>query len=570
MSGKLSENNGPTRLLRTAGGTLAAGILFCMLITPMLSSWMNYYLQDIINTALVTDNRLIIMRMLLIGFGVWMIKHFIEFTADLLKSQLLCRVKTDLRNQMFDAILNQNTARVIEEADKTEIVSRFTNDLYVLEDRYYTNLIALPFNITSFVILGFSFFRLNSLIAGLVVLYVSAAFGMPVFLAKYLDDKSDIYLEKIGILTKKLKSIVSSVQIIKNYGAEEEMKTHFSQINHETEEARFDSEAAIIQSTHTAGLIIWFVQFISLGLGLILLTKGKMLVGTVIACRMFARDIALPIRSMVENISRMKSVHSLRQRMSDEITQYASQDNQKSDPGTTVEGNKDLSFENVEYKVNGKTIINHFTFHFKHGKKYLVIGPNGAGKSTLLALAKRCRVLTGGDIKVGDTSIKSLSGKEINKLISYIPEKTALMWDSVGNNITLRQQFTQEDLESALKNARLRIPLEREVHDISDDLSSGEKRKIELARCLLRKIPIVLFDEILSSLDQETAYEIEQMILGYEGTVIMVSHVFFGNLLREYDEILLLDQGELLVHGTYDELIRSNDQFRRFCKMYEE
>ena len=78
----------------------------------------------------------------------------------------------------------------------------------------------------------------------------------------------------------------------------------------------------------------------------------------------------------------------------------------------------------------------------------------------------------------------------------------------------------------------------------------------------------MIFDEVVSTLDIETAYEIEKMILEYsDKTVIFVSHNFSGKLIKEYDEILVMDSGKLLAHGTYDELIRDCEYFRRICEI---
>ena len=78
----------------------------------------------------------------------------------------------------------------------------------------------------------------------------------------------------------------------------------------------------------------------------------------------------------------------------------------------------------------------------------------------------------------------------------------------------------------------------------------------------------MIFDEVVSTLDIETAYEIEKMVLEYEKqTMIFISHNFSGKLIREYDEILVMDSGRLVDHGTYDELIENSSYFRNICEI---
>ena len=110
--------------------------------------------------------------------------------------------------------------------------------------------------------------------------------------------------------------------------------------------------------------------------------------------------------------------------------------------------------------------------------------------------------------------------------------------------------------------------MNRMVNDEGKNISSGEQRRIEIARSLLHSAKVLIFDEVVSTLDIETAYGIEKLALGFEDkTVVFISHNFSGKLIREYDEILVMESGRLLAHGNYDELIKSCDYFRRICEI---
>ena len=108
--------------------------------------------------------------------------------------------------------------------------------------------------------------------------------------------------------------------------------------------------------------------------------------------------------------------------------------------------------------------------------------------------------------------------------------------------------------------------MERSVTDEGRNISSGEQRRIEIARSLLESAKVLIFDEVVSTLDIETAYDIERMALDLaDKTVIFISHNFSGKLIKEYDEILVMESGKLLAHGTYADLISSCEYFRRIC-----
>ena len=103
---------------------------------------------------------------------------------------------------------------------------------------------------------------------------------------------------------------------------------------------------------------------------------------------------------------------------------------------------------------------------------------------------------------------------------------------------------------------------------MKDGISSGEQRRIEIARALLKSAPILIFDEVVSTLDIETAYEIEKSALELEDkTMIFISHNFSGKLIRNYDQILVMSGGRLEAVGTYQELMANNNYFRRICEI---
>ena len=175
---------------------------------------------------------------------------------------------------------------------------------------------------------------------------------------------------------------------------------------------------------------------------------------------------------------------------------------------------------------------------------------------------------TGGQIYIGNRPLSSISNRELSRIVSYLNENVSLFSGLVRDNITLSRNDDQTCFDNAVANAKVNVDLDREIVDGGINISSGEQRRIEIARSLFDSVSILIFDEVVSTLDIETAYEIEKMILEYsDKTVIFVSHNFSGKLIKEYDEILVMDSGKLLAHGTYDELIRDCEYFRRICEI---
>jgi ABC-type multidrug transport system fused ATPase/permease subunit len=147
-------------------------------------------------------------------------------------------------------------------------------------------------------------------------------------------------------------------------------------------------------------------------------------------------------------------------------------------------------------------------------------------------------------------------------------ENVSLFSGSVKENILLFENQDEANFEQAVHNAHVCLAMDRQIADEGRNISSGEQRRIEIARSLLRSSKVLVFDEVVSTLDIETAYDVERLALDLkEQTIIFVSHNFSGKLIREYDEILVIEDGVLLNHGPYEELVRECDYFRRICEI---
>ena len=127
-------------------------------------------------------------------------------------------------------------------------------------------------------------------------------------------------------------------------------------------------------------------------------------------------------------------------------------------------------------------------------------------------------------------------------------------------------EYSEEELQKAVENAQMNLNIDREINDCGTNISSGEQRRIEIARSILRNVKVLIFDEVVSTLDVVTAYEIEKMILEYsDKTVIFISHNFSGKLIKNYDEILVVGDGKIVNHGTFEHLYNTCEYFKEIC-----
>lgn len=544
-------------------------LILLMIAEPSINAWLNFWQQDLFNAATVGTAKVLILRLLIVGFLVWMSKRFIEYTVAVLKARFVCNAKENIKHDVFLNMFQLNTSNMRARASSGEYLSVFVNDITILERKYFDGLLGLIGGLFSLLILGMSFVILNTKLAIAIISFGLITMFVPVAFANKLSSKNLAYSIKLSRFTQKLKEYFGAYSTIKNYSIEQIISQKFDAANSDSENSKFEVDAAMALANNIGSMLSWFMQFMGVGLGLIYVIRGEILIGTVISARSFASDLASPLQSIVASLNSIRSVKKIVKKI-DDLSRTDSTNSTQVSAASEMPASRqfDVRFDDLVIKVEGKNIIDHFSFTFKEGKKYLIVGKNGAGKSTMFKALKKQIQQTEGRIFIGERALSSIQNRELSRIVSYLNENVSMFSGLVKDNITLSRDYDEKRLDSAAANAKVNVDLNREIADGGINISSGEQRRIEIARSLFDSVSVLIFDEVVSTLDIETAYEIEKMILGYsDKTVVFVSHNFSGKLIREYDEILVMDHGRLLAHGTYDALLEECAYFRRICEI---
>jgi ATP-binding cassette subfamily C protein len=550
-------------------------ILILIIVEPSINSVLNFWLQSLFNSAKPGVDVLYVMRLLIIGFLLWMLKRVVVFSSGVIKTRFICNTKEEVKHNLFVAIMGRRTANISQIASSGEYISVFTNDISILESRFYNQIVSLISSIFSLAILGTSFFALSWKLATAIISFGVVSMFVPFFFSKKMNEKNLEFSNSISKFTQSVKEYIVSYPTIKNYSIEKVISEKFDEVNQETEDAKFEADYSLLLANNVGQLLSWFMQFIGVGIGIMMVIDGEILIGTVIAAQSFAGDLALPLQNIIININSIRSVKQIVKKIYDLEQTDGERTNEKQPTTQSDTDSKqlsdmryDITFDHVGLKIGQKQIIKDFNFTFKAGKKYLVVGLNGSGKSSLFKLLKKWYEECEGGIYINDTPLSTMKNRELSHIVSYMNENVSLFSGSVKENILLFENQDEANFEQVVHNAHVCLALDRQIADEGRNISSGEQRRIEIARSLLRSSKVLVFDEVVSTLDIETAYDVERLALDLkEQTIIFVSHNFSGKLIREYDEILVIEDGVLLNHGPYEELVRECDYFRRICEI---
>lgn len=538
-------------------------ILLPLLITrPILSSWIGIRVGEFFDLAIYGTSY----KKVIIGFAVifilWVTNYSIIFYwTKLLKAFLVTRFRQDTKHEMFSYVMNVN-ADDFNTMEPGDYIAAFSNDITILEDRYFKSVLELFEYIITIVIVGGVFFTLDPLLAGTVAAFGAIGAVISITLAKYTRKMNDRFIKSFYGFTQGIKELFSSFRTIKNYNITSQIQNRFDRMNNETEDKKYQADFALEFVNSISAAFSGFLMFSVIGIGLIKVMQGNITMGIVITAYNFASDLSTPLQNCLHKVNEIRSVKTITDKINTfrTLSQNSTKDIDENRVINTVAN--DLEYREVSFAIGEKKVLSDFSFVFEEGKKYLIIGKNGAGKSTLFKLLKRMYGNYTGTITVGGIDIAKMSYETLGGYSSYLNEDVNVYSTSVRENITLFRNVSEEMLSRAVSTAHVEVDLDRQIRDNGSNISSGEKRRIEIARTLVQNTPIIVFDEVISTLDIETAYEIEQLALSLNSTVIFISHNFSGKLVQKYDEILLLGYGVLLGHGPHEELLSSNPYYR--------
>ncbi len=544
-------------------------IVLLMIVEPSINAALNFWLQRLFNSATVGADKIMLLRLLTAGFLMWISKRLVTHAMLVVRDRFICNMKGDIKRNLFTKLFHINTSNISESGSSGEFISMFTNDILLLEQRFFNQIMGLVSGVFSVLILGWSFVTLNATLAWTIIGFGVLTMFVPLFFSKVLNAKNYRYTQKIAQFTQKLKEYIVAYPTIKNYSVEDEIQQHFAVLNQDTEDSKFDADCAITLANSVGQLSAWFMQFIGVGIGLMLVIRGEILIGTVIAAQSFASDLALPIQNIIINVNSIRSVKNIVNKLENFTLAGEESAAQEAPSITDSEGvRNEITFEGVSLKVGETTIVDDFTFTFESGKKYLIVGRNGSGKSSIFKALKKWYRSCSGRIAVGGEEVSSFTNEALSEMVSYLNESVLMFSGSVRDNILLFRDCDEEALQHAIDESHMDLDLSKVIIDEGRNVSSGEQRRIEIARALLKAPPILIFDEVVSTLDIETAYEIEKSALELEGkTVIFISHNFSGKLIERYDGILVMRDGRLEAAGTYAELMAHNAYFKNICEI---
>ena len=239
---------------------------------------------------------------------------------------------------------------------------------------------------------------------------------------------------------------------------------------------------------------------------------------------------------------------------------------------------RDLRAEDIRFSYGEKPILNGITLDIPEGSITAIVGPSGGGKTTLCHLLARFWDVDGGRVTLGGHDVREYDMDSLMQNFSFVFQNVYLFRDTVANNIRFGQpEAPMEKVVEAAKKARChdfirKLPqgYDTVIGESGGTLSGGERQRLSIARAMMKDAPIIILDEATANVDPENEKELMEAIaaLTREKTVIMIAHRL--KTVRNADQILVVDRGQIVQRGTHDELMAQDGIYRRFIRGREQ
>ena len=237
------------------------------------------------------------------------------------------------------------------------------------------------------------------------------------------------------------------------------------------------------------------------------------------------------------------------------------------------EGKGTLEFKNVtfRYPLAEEDMLKNVSFKAEAGKVTAIIGSTGSGKTTLVNLIPRFYDVTSGSIDIDGVSIKEVLQDELRSVIGYVPQKASLFSGTIASNLKLGDEHaTEEEMHIAIQIAQATDFVSEKPDGLNENIaqgganvSGGQKQRLSIARALIKKPKLFIFDDSFSALDYKTDAALRNALKSQtnNATVILVAQRI--STIKNADQILVLDEGRVVGVGTHKELLEN-------CNTYKE
>lgn len=531
-----------------------AGTLWNLIVSYLLG-----YILDIMTTGNLAQ----LAHTTLFCLGLSAVIFLSQLALHRAKTRFIHRGLAQYKDLAFSH-LSQKSIRAFSQENTGRYLSALTNDTNSIEENYLNQSFLMVSQVLLFfgslgMMLWYSWkLALATILLSLIPIAVTLATGGKLAAReKKVSEENESYVSM-------LKDLLSGFSVIKSFKAEDQVRSRFAQANAWLEHIKARRRWLYFLISAMSTCLSFLVQFGIFLFGAYLAIRGEITPGTVLIMVNLCGLLLSPIQTVPQYWAARKAALALMDKLA-ELTAQNQQESGVSIPATLSQA---ITLDHVSFGYEpDQPILQDLTAQFQAGKTYAIVGGSGSGKSTLLHLLMGASGAYTGSIAIDGTELRDVDAHSLYDLMSLMGQDVFLFDDTIRNNLTMFRSFPEEEVADAVKRSGLSQLIQNRGEDYrcgenGVNLSGGEGQRISIARCLLRRTPVLLLDEATAALDNATAAAVTQSILDLTGTTrIVVTHRLEPQLMVQYDEILVLRDGRIQEQGSFSDLMERKGYF---------
>ena len=496
-----------------------------------------------------------------------------QLLLSLSNNRLTSSVVYEIRKDIM-AKIHKLPISYIDSHKNGDTVSRMIADVETLSDGLLMGFTQVFTGVLT--ILGTLAFMLvmNWKITLVVVLVTPLSFFVAGFVSKKTYSLFEVQTKERSAQVSFVNEMVSGQKVVRAFAKEEDNLNKFVDMNNALKDASLKAtffSSLTNPSTRFVNSLVYAMVAIFGGISIIV--TGGLSVGELTIFLSYANQYTKPFNEISGVLTEFQNALACADRIKELLSEKEIEE--KEDAKTEKKENFEvIDFKEISFSyVPTQKLIDHFSLEVLRGKRVAIVGPTGCGKTTLINLLMRFYDVNSGEIMMDDENIKDYTRQAYRENFGMVLQETWLRKGSIRYNVTLGQDFSDDEVIEACKKCHahsfiMRMPnaYDTEITEDGGNLSNGQKQLLCIARVMLMNPPILILDEATSSIDTRTELKVQDAFasLMKGKTSFIVAHRL--STIKNADVILVMKDGNIIEQGNHDELIQKGGFYK---ELYE-
>lgn len=553
--------------------TLVIGVLVLVFISTMTDLELPDLMSDIVDTGIVQGD----VSYILGRGGVMLLVALLGTVCTILTSYLSSKIgmgfSRDLRKKVFEKVESFSLTE-INEMGTASLITRTTNDINQVQMvviMMMRMMLSAPLMIVGALIMAL---RKDVELSKVILVVIPIIIVTIAIIAKFTLPMFQKMQNKIDKLNLVVRENLTGIRVIRVFNKVEAEQERFNQASLEV------SRIATMANRLMGALMPLMMLILNLSIiaviwfGGIRINDGDLMVGDLMAFIQYLTQVMFSLLMLTMMFVLIPRAQASAVRINEVLEMESPIQEPKEAIQPQLKGY--VEFKNVSFGYEGaeEYAISNISFVAKPGEVTAIIGGTGSGKSSILNMIPRFYDAAKGEVLVDGVNVRDMNQQELRSKIGYVPQKAMLFTGTIRDNILYgKEDATDEEVRHALDIAqatdfvsKMKEGIESPISQGGTNVSGGQKQRLSIARAIVRKPEIYLFDDSFSALDFKTDAQLRAALKKEtkDSTVIIVAQRV--STVMDATRILVMDEGHVVGMGTHEELLQTNEIYQQIVE----